>query len=1235
LTYIPSDSRARRVPGLINEETFTQIVLLRLPTDDKQNVLDVIEHLRFAPGVYYAEPNYFVELTSITPNDPRFNELWGMTNIQAPQAWAITTGSRDIRVALIDIGYQSHNDLNANFDFTHAWCFFSNQPLTLSNLGNTLPHAATQIGHHGNHVAGTIGAVGNNNLGVAGVNWQVSIVPFEVFSQMVDNQPRGSSANQLAALTRAIAHDIPVVNMSMGGFNSLRIHIRDNFRGLFVWSGGNSATNRDIDLAFMEIPNNALGVGALAQNNTRASFSCYGARTVQIWAPGQSILSTVLSNGYAMASGTSMASPHVAGVAALMLSINPDLTGEQLKSLILDAAIPVTIQQPATDPGSHLSLRLNAYGAVRAAQALLGEAPPRNLTYQLSGNTVTLNWQAPFITEGLLGYRVYRNNVRLTPNPITALSFTDDNPPNGAHTYAVRAVYANVVSQPVSHVVWVGATSIFSETFDAVTFPPTGWQNIDQDVGSDTWDRWVRQTSVWGITPQQGAGMAASFSWMGSDLYPNNWLITRQIALPADREIKLTYWSRGSGGGWTDNYGIFISTTGTAIGSGTGEIVGDFTRLSHEAVADIWTRNTINLSAFAGENVFIAFRHFNSDDQSGAVFIDNINILTVPMLSDIFEPLPPQNIVATISESVVNLTWDAPPTVEQPPVVVPGWFSHLPTTEMVALAPGNWGMPISEYFIHRYTSEDLHQMGIAGGLLTHIRYGVHGSNAYWVYVFTGGEFGVSLGTQRYMQQTGSAFAADASGWFTRELTTPVLIPTDEELWIAIWFQPNPAGTINTFMRAEGTPNPNANIMHDGNGYWSRLTNYELNANWPIHGLVAEPPSNPGTGSMLAVQGYRVWRLLDGEQNNPNSWTLLANNITTTYFTDNTWNTVEPGTYLYAVKAIYEDDMLSEPAFSNTVIAIVPPVYEITLNQTGTHTFPAATFGYTAQTPLSVSIENIGNQPTGTLTIALSGTNANNFALSRTSVPSIDVAGTNNFTVVPNTGLSVGTYTATVTVTGGNGISENFNVSFTVTPAPPPPPPPVYEITLSQVEPHIFDTVIVDYTTQTPLEITIENIGNQPTGTLNIALSGANASSFALSRTSVPSIDVAGTNNFTVVPNTGLSVGTYTATVTVTGENNISESFDVRFTVTPAPPTSIVVVETGRAPSLQVHPNPFTDEIHIVNAEIGQMLYVLSVSGIVVHTQRITRQNETIQLGHLPAGTYILRVGEQSIRLVKR
>jgi hypothetical protein len=159
-----------------------------------------------------------------------------------------------------------------------------------------------------------------------------------------------------------------------------------------------------------------------------------------------------------------------------------------------------------------------------------------------------------------------------------------------------------------------------------------------------------------------------------------------------------------------------------------------------------------------------------------------------------------------------------------------------------------------------------------------------------------------------------------------------------------------------------------------------------------------------------------------------------------------------------------------------------------------------------------------------------------------------VGGTGTFTVAPNTGLTAtggaaGTYTATVTVTGGNGITASFGVSFTVTAAP------TYGAALSVNGTHAFLEDGVEYVEVEPLTVTITNTGNQATGGLLAALSGANAGSFALSTGSISSIAADGTGTFTVVPNTGLSKGTYTATVTVSGGNDIApQSFGVSFTV---------------------------------------------------------------------------------------
>jgi hypothetical protein len=145
-------------------------------------------------------------------------------------------------------------------------------------------------------------------------------------------------------------------------------------------------------------------------------------------------------------------------------------------------------------------------------------------------------------------------------------------------------------------------------------------------------------------------------------------------------------------------------------------------------------------------------------------------------------------------------------------------------------------------------------------------------------------------------------------------------------------------------------------------------------------------------------------------------------------------------------------------------------------------------------------------------------------------------------VAPNTGLGAGTYTATITVSGGNGISANFNVSFTVAAAL------AYSIGLSPGGTYAFPGAAPGYGAQSARTVTVSNTGNQATGALSIGVSGTNANSFAVSTTSLNSIAVGGNNSFTVAPSTGLAVGIYTATITVSGGNDISESFNVSFTI---------------------------------------------------------------------------------------
>lgn len=288
-----------------------------------------------------------------------------------------------------------------------------------------------------------------------------------------------------------------------------------------------------------------------------------------------------------------------------------------------------------------------------------------------------------------------------------------------------------------------------------------------------------------------------------------------------------------------------------------------------------------------------------------------------------------------------------------------------------------------------------------------------------------------------------------------------------------------------------------------------------------------------------------------------------------------------------------------PAYSAT------PVYSVSLDATGTHTFTAATVGYAAQAAKTVTVSNTGNSATGALTVALSGSNASSFALNTTSIADIAVSGNDTFTVVPNTGLAAGTYTATVTVSGNNSITASFDVSFTVNAATP-----TYGISISPSGTQTFTSATVGYGAQTAKTITVSNTGTGATGALTVALSGNNASSFTLSKTNIADIAVSGSDTFTVVPKTGLSAGTYTATVTVSGSNSINASFNVSFTVNPnsgnggnggggyVPATYSVTVDKSDNGSVSVSPKSASKGTTItvtVDPDKGYTLETLSVT----------------------------------------
>jgi subtilisin family serine protease len=319
--------------------------------------------------VDYVEPDFVITGQAL-PNDPSFGQLWGLHNtgqsggvvdadIDAPEAWNVTTGSRNVVIAVIDTGVDyTHRDLAANIwqnpgeipgdgidndgngfiDDVYGWDFVNRDADPMDDEG------------HGTHVAGTIGAVGNNGSGVTGVAWNVSIMPLK----FLDRNGSGTTTGAIAALNyatrmrRDFGVNIVATNNSWGG-GGPSIGLRDAIEAggragiLFVAAAGNEANNND---AFASYPASyeidaIISVAATTRKNELASFSNYGLTRVDIGAPGQQIYSTLPGNSYGSYSGTSMAAPHVAGTVALLASAVPTATAPQIRSAILSSAVPV------------------------------------------------------------------------------------------------------------------------------------------------------------------------------------------------------------------------------------------------------------------------------------------------------------------------------------------------------------------------------------------------------------------------------------------------------------------------------------------------------------------------------------------------------------------------------------------------------------------------------------------------------------------------------------------------------------------------------------------------------------------------------------------------------------------------------------------------------------------------------------------------------------------------------
>ncbi|MEA5530651.1 S8 family serine peptidase, partial [Dolichospermum sp. UHCC 0684] len=511
----------------------------------KTSVETALATYRNSPLFEYIEPDYIVTTAATFPNDPSFPQLWGLHNtgqnggtpdadIDAPEAWDIQKGNPNLVIGVIDTGVDYNhpdlvgniwtnpgeiagdgidNDNNGYIDDIRGWDFAYND------------NNPSDVHGHGTHVSGTIAGKGNNGVGVTGVAWNAKIMPLK----FLNDSGSGTLSAAILAINYATAKGVKITNNSWGGgpyTQSLydAINAAGQAGALFIAAAGNSGQNADTSPMYPAAYNlaNIISVASTTRTDSLSSFSNYGLTSVDLGAPGSDIYSTTPNNTYSTYSGTSMASPHVAGAAALVWSQNPTWTAQQVKNTLMNTGDPIAALAGKTVSGK----RLNVYNALAAANlpsvtvsvspATVQEDGATNLVYTFTrtnlnlSSPLTVNFGASGIANAApvgsdpADYSVITNGS-VTFNPTTKL---------GTVTFAANATTATVAVDPIADTVQENNESVILTVNSGTGYiggsPNTATGTIISEEGFTTYfsDDFANNTKGWTLGTEWQIGAA-------------------------------------------------------------------------------------------------------------------------------------------------------------------------------------------------------------------------------------------------------------------------------------------------------------------------------------------------------------------------------------------------------------------------------------------------------------------------------------------------------------------------------------------------------------------------------------------------------------------------------------------------------------------------------------------------------------------------------------------------------
>jgi subtilisin family serine protease len=626
----------------------------RLYFDRTDRINEFLDLLNNNPNVEYAE-RVPIHRKTVVPNDLGANNTgstgqWFLHKIRAQQAWDLTLGNSAIKVAVVDDAVQTTHP-----DLTNV-CLAGRD--VASNDNDPNPPDATF--DHGTHVAGIVGAQTNNGLGIASIGFGISIIPIKATNEVE------FITDGYEGVTWAINNGADVINMSWGGSGGSQT-------GQNIMNAGNTAGvvlvaaagNDDVSSTFFPAGFNfVISVASTSSSDAKSSFSNYGT-WIDISAPGSSIRSTIPGTGYALKSGTSMASPLVAGLCGLMLSANPILTPADVLSCLQESADNINSQNSAYI-GELGGGRINAEASIICASASAvafdasvtniispvssscessfvpeinfrnnGQSSITNLqfTIQLDSNSpVLFNWTGNLSSQQSLNLILPEMSASIGNHTLSICSsIINNNQPDGFSSNNCKTKLFTIVSP-------IGSSLPFIETFESGNFSTNGWSIVNPD-NSLTWEIITTQ----GTTPGSKSARIPFFSYPTTGA--RDGLVSPTFNLSSYSTVTLSFDHayRRYEAGVSDSLIVSISTDcgatypsrvyiGGESGIGTFATAGISTADFIPVNSDTWCDGPVgadcvnlDLTAFTGSTgVRIKFEGYNNYGNN--LYLDNINI---------------------------------------------------------------------------------------------------------------------------------------------------------------------------------------------------------------------------------------------------------------------------------------------------------------------------------------------------------------------------------------------------------------------------------------------------------------------------------------------------------------------------------------------------------------------------------------------------------------------------------